>query len=533
MTDFVQVPPQSTGKKVGTEARTEVPFDNLVGALFSAGQIVTGANSSATGTVTGVLTDSATSGSIYLENVTGTFTNNEDLEVLSTPIASVDGSSFNTIEQQKVVITDPGNPARMQKIDRFGATVNTFTDGSPIFSPFGLMMTGQPQTIKDYRFAYNEQASLFYDQETVGATIAYDSDPGVILLTNPTTTGALASRSSHFYHPYIPGTGTCVEMSMVIGDAGKTNVARRWGLFDDDNGVFWELNGTTLSVVIRSDSTGSIVEDSVSQASFSDDKLDGSDSLNFTLDVTAGNIYWVDYQWLGVGRVRFGIVEPNGSRVLVHTFKNANSSADIPYMRTGTLPIRVEQENTGTAGSTSEFRWICASVKHTEQSPINGNNLQSASTGTTLVNFADTDGLVPIIAVRPKTAFNTLTNRGIIRLLSTSYVNIGSLPVIVTVGFTVEGSMTAESFASHGTGSIAEIDTTATALTFVEVMSTQLIAPGEVARFSQFQSDQVHKYETFLEGDGTTQTVIAYAAEVVGTGSADVGITLNWEEILA
>jgi hypothetical protein len=61
--------------------------------------------------------------------------------------------------------------------------------------------------------------------------------------------------------------------------------------------------------------------------------------------------------------VRWGIYS-DGKRIVLHE-ENYGNTISSPYMKSGSLPLRWRQENTGASGSTSEFRVVCATV-HTE-----------------------------------------------------------------------------------------------------------------------------------------------------------------------
>lgn len=530
---YVQLPPQSTGKKLATESRSSIGYDNLTGNLFTFQQIITGATSGATGNVTGVNVLSATSGNVIIEDYTGTFQNNESIEVDGTGVALVNiTSSPQILDKQKIVITDPNNPERMQSIDRFGATVNTFNGGSPIFSPFGLMQVGTPQSIKEYRFAYSGNDTDFWDQEVSGATVNYDGTSGTMILSNPTTSGSLASRTSNFYHPYNPGTGTLAELSVAVGDVGKANVRRRWGYFDDENGCYFQLDGTTFSVVIRSNVSGSVVNTVVNQLNFNKDKLNGSNTIGFDIDVSKPNVYWIDFQWLGAGRVRFGVLEPNGTRLTCHDFEHANTVITAPYMRTATLPIRVEQENTGISGSSSELKWICGVVKHSSSTPIHSKQAFSVSTDGALVG-CDATSDTPVISIRPSQTYLGRVNRGIIRFNSLSYHNDGTAAAVIKIGTSNVGSMTGESFGAVHVGSIAEYDVSATDGTFLVQSAQTLISPGHSETISLQSNKYLHDSELYLGADGTTQDIVMWTARAVGSGNTtNVSVAVNWEEIL-
>lgn len=536
---YVQVPPQGTGKRVATVARTYLKYDNLTGS-FENGDIVTGATSNAFGTISGVITEGfiATEGQLILSHASGTFLNNENLQVLSVTQAVAELADVNhplvELDYQNMVISDPDNPTHQQKIDRFGATINTFTDGSPVFGSFGTMTVGEPQVIKDYRFAYDLQSDLFWDQAVGTGTVTYETTTGVALLTNGTANGDKGSRTTNFYHPYSPGVGHQVELTCRIGDNGKANVRRRWGYFDNDNGVFFEHDGTGLYIVLRSNTSGSPVDSRIAQSDWNIDKLDGTDNIGFTLDISNPNIYWIDLQWLGAGRVRFGIIESTGARIVAHVLEHANMPVGYPYMRTATLPIRMEQENTGVSAGTSEMRFACATVKHSSKSTITGAKMTANST---LKTVTQAGGEVPIFAYRPKTTFNSITNRAIIKGLSTSFANItktGGSPVLFRVRAGTDASLTGEIFASHGTDSVTEVDTTATGVTPASTKElTSFIIAADETQFNQDIADKtLHTFELTLNGDATTQPVFIITAECLTGTDADVLAIVNWEEIL-
>jgi len=532
---FVQVPPQSTGKKVATEERTELYYDNSV-APFLKGQVVTGATSGATGTVTGVQTEgfSAAEGELYLSGVTGTFVNDENLQVDNSTVAIAkieSGFPLTDFALQKVIITDPSNIENNQAIDRFGATLNTFNDGSPQFSPFGTMVTSEPFPSKYFTFQYDNMDSDFYDEINGTASTTRSTTNNVTLLSTGTGATDQITRTSHYYQSYYAGVGNDVLMSLQIGDAGKTNVVRRWGLFDDNNGVFFELDGTTFSVNIRTNTSGSPVDTKILKENFNVDRLDGTDGISFELDVTKGNIYWIDYQWLGTGRIRFGVFEPGGAKLVAHTVEHANLSTVFPYTKTGTFPFRMEQYNTGVAASTSELRCACAVMRH--MSKIIPDGIRQSKT-VTPVTAPTASGEVPIVSIRPKQTFNGEVNRTKFKATSVTGINTGSEPCVLRIRACLDTNLTGESFASHATDSTNEVDTAATAINTAgtKELLTLFVAPGkDFTLENQFASDaESHKWENFLYADGTTQPILTVTCETLSGTSTDIGIGVNWEE---
>ena len=544
-TDSIRVPPDSTGKKILTVERTFIDYDAAnTSQPLTAASTLTGNTSGATALITGFTSGgfAANEGRIFLDDVVGTFADNEPLKVAGIDVATAkfDDLVSNAPESmhiQAVVLTDPDFPSHKQAVDRFGASAMTFTDGSPILSPFGDLMTGSRYIIKDYRFAYNSRDELFGDVELSSATVGYDTNRGVVLLTNPTTTGAQAQRTSHFYHPYLPGIGTELLMTIQMGDAGKANVTRQWGLFDDNNGVFFEIVGTTLNAVIRSDATGSVVEDRVAQSAWSKDKLDGTDDISFTIDITKGNIYQIDYQWLGAGVVVFSVYDSAGQRIKGHVFEHANKEL-LPYMRTGTLPIRVNQENTGTAGSSSEMRFCCASVSHTSTPNLDGR--QFIQLGTTQIANT-TNNERSLLGIRPKLLHNSIENHALIHhrsIVVSSDPNATADTVIRVRTLSVdESNVTSVAFANvHTTESIAQIDTSGTTYgadtaSFSGKEITILPAGGSITFSHGHEDGFLHTGETHNYANGSQQETYI-TAEVIGGGTANVTAVMNWEELI-
>jgi hypothetical protein len=164
-------------------------------------------------------------------------------------------------------------------------------------------------------------------------------------------------RTTNRYHYYQPGVSNLAIMTLANGDVGRFNNVRRWGYFDANNGIFFELNGTTLYAVLRNAG----VDTKVASTSWNQDPLDGTGVSGMDLDITKANFYFIDFAWLGVGEVRFGVLGPKGERNICHIFQNPNNNEGA-YMETGTLPLRWENFNTGITGGTSDLRLICAAV---------------------------------------------------------------------------------------------------------------------------------------------------------------------------
>lgn len=241
---------------------------------------------------------------------------------------------------------------------RIDETGNAITVGGTSADAFGRLRSSMPFTIFDSqnRYAKNE---LFDESKVTGGAVSYLANESSVSMTTTTSSGSKVVRESKRVFSYQPGKSLLIMNTFVMGDA-QANMRCRVGYFSTQNGVFFERNGTTVNMVLRSYVTGSVVDTAVAQANWNGDKLDGTGESGFVLDTTKAQIFWQDFEWLGVGSVRCGFVI-NGKFIVCHTFNHANVIANV-YMTTATLPIRYEIENLDTTASAGSLKQICSTV---------------------------------------------------------------------------------------------------------------------------------------------------------------------------
>lgn len=235
---------------------------------------------------------------------------------------------------------------------------NTITIGGTSVDAFGRARTSAPFTLFDSqnRYAKND---MFSESTATGGAVSYLANESTVEMTTTTSSGSEVVRESKRVFPYQPGKSLLVLNTFVMS-AAQTNLRCRVGYFSTQNGVFFERNNSTLNIVRRSYVTGSVVDTAVAQSSWNGDKLDGTGASGYTLDTTKAQIFWMDFEWLGVGSVRCGFVI-NGQFIVAHTFNHANSLSTV-YMTTAILPVRYEITNTGATASAGSFKQICSTV---------------------------------------------------------------------------------------------------------------------------------------------------------------------------
>jgi hypothetical protein len=299
-------------------------------------------------------------------------------------------------------------------------------DDSPNIDAFGGLRSTSARVLGDYRFQYDgETASLMNEHREGSGTLTSDLSNVQILASVTTTAGDRVVYQTKQYHPYISGTSNKAIMTFKM-DTPKNNVLQSVGLYDDNNGIYFRLNGLVPEMVIRKKG---IDNEIVPQSSWNLDRLDGSmneyNPSGITADFSKCHIFTCDYQWLGVGRVRVGFVI-DGSIHYVHNFNHANNTTE-PYLMQPSLPLRWEIKNTGTSASSSNLKIICGAV-YCEGSDLEVGFSHAISTDgnvTTVSNSTDGQCLLAIklkdtVAGKPNQVFARIKEWAI---LATNDVN--------------------------------------------------------------------------------------------------------------
>ena len=217
---------------------------------------------------------------------------------------------------------------------------------------FGRNRVSEPFTLFDSTLRYTKRTDLWFEKATGSATFSYSVNESALDLGIGTASGNVALRRTKRRFPYQPGKSLMVMQSFVPS-APAAGVKQDIGLFDDDNGVMFRIDGTTAQFVIRSKASGSVVENVVDQDSWNIDTFEG-------LDLTKVQIFISDMEWLGSGRVRVGFVI-DGEIRYCHEFNHANNGTTV-YSTTAILPLSYRVESTAILASGASLKQICSSV---------------------------------------------------------------------------------------------------------------------------------------------------------------------------
>lgn len=273
----------------------------------------------------------------------------------------------------------------------------------------GRLKVAIHQNIYDADFEYGTQPLRWEAFTLSGATITHQPGIGGVKMTVPTTSGAMAIRQSRPYMRYQPGKTMFMATACQMG-AALTNNVTRVGFFDDGNGAFFEQSAATannpfgMAVVIRSDASGTPTD-----TRFTLDQWNGDTRIINTLDFSRIQMFWVEYAWYGAGATRFGFWI-DGEPVIAHQTGWANyvSPAGVPntqpWARTGNLPVRYEQRNSGTIAQANDlFHYGVSVIVEGGQDDQRGFTYSYGMAPATPVR--STGGAVtrwPVLSIRPK-----------------------------------------------------------------------------------------------------------------------------------
>jgi hypothetical protein len=382
---------------------------------------------------------------IYVDVTNGSLTISGSVSISSLPEVEIKNDIDNPIPISKnTTANSSSNP-----IDVTGS-VDATIDGEVSVAgmnpdAFGRQRVSELFTLGDYKHLFAIDPN-FLDSVSNGGTVTFDANQACAILATSSNTNSVAIHQTKFYHHYQPGKSQLIYSSVNFR-APHRNVTKRTGYFDDRDGIYFEQVGSntadgstvssttqTLNWVIRTYVGGSASEVDfvttingtpytykrrVPQTEWNRDRCDGTGGVNnpsgFKIDITKTQLAWIDFQWLGVGRVRCGFVH-NGEMITAHEYYHSNVLPTV-YISNPNLPVRCEILNTGTTPG-GVFDQICSSVMS------EGGYVESGIDWSiyTTARATPTPGQTrfPLVAIRLKNSFQGYPNRLSVRPLSLS-----------------------------------------------------------------------------------------------------------------
>ena len=390
---------------------------------------------------------------------------------------------------------------------------------------FGRLRVSNPQTIFDSKQIFDNGPLFWDDVEASGAgtSSVHSANAARTRIGVSNTTAGKRIRQTFQRFNYQPGKSTLALLTARMG-APTSGINACLGLFDADNGIFFEMNGTVLQVVTRSNVTGTPVDTAITSANVNGDPLDGTGPSGITLDPTQTQIMWIDMEWLGVGRVRTGFVI-DGQFIVFHQFFNTNV-IDVVYMSTPNLPIRYEITNDGTGPATT-MDHICSTVI-TEGGAQDTGILRYDSTGTTNINANSAGTTYALCGIRLKTAYIGATVKLIAQSMIATTSDDYEWTVILnpTLATGITFADVTNSAVQFGVGNVGN-PSTSTVTGGTQMMGGFVTAGSTSGAVTLALDNAIHLGSQI---DGTRDEI--YLCVTPFTANADINGGLTWRELL-
>lgn len=402
-------------------------------------------------------------------------------------------------------------------IDNGGGLSVERIDGGAVSSrdAFGRMRVSDPLTLFDSQLQYND-GSLIYETVTTGTgSTSHNANESSVTMT-VAAGGDSVIRQSKQYVRYKPGKSQLIKLTGVFGATPSSDLIRRVGYYDDDNGLFLQQDSSGASFVRRTKTSGSVVDNVVYQADWNESTFSG-------LDLSKAFLFFIDMEWLGVGQARVGFFQ-NGVPVTAHVF-NQVPELTSPYVGTANLPVRYEISSAAT--ETGTMKQICAAVISEGGFEEELGIPQSRDNGATGKAISTTE--TPILAIRPKATFNSIVNRGTIIPES---VDVFATANSVFRLYYNASVTTAASWTSQSSNSIAEYDVSGTAFssTGAELIDSGFVSSGGGAKSGAADTDVTIRLPLSLDKSGANPTeFVVTMTTLSGTGTGYAAC--RWREI--
>lgn len=401
-----------------------------------------------------------------------------------------------------------------------------FDDG-PIIDAGGRLRTAFPVQTYVSQLTYDTNLTWAEDINGVGASVTYLHEEASARMDIGTADGEYVIRQTYENFHYVPGKSQLITMTGILGEQ-KPNVISRIGQFDDENGLFFQADGSGLSVVRRTFTSGSVINNQVYRSSWNIDKMDGSGPSRINLDTTKVQLFFIDYLWQGVGRIRFGF-NIDGVNYYCHQMVTANIATEV-YMSRAILPLRYEIRNVGVSGSSSSMKQICCSIVSEGGNQLPGREY-STSNGITLRAVTTR---TPILAIRMLPTLKGYPNLKHVNLLSTRSITNGADAFFETAHVFEPSVVVGTWNPVLLNDSCIEVSTDITSVTAqAQHIIDSWYVPANQGSFSGTGSSVVdlisdHTKLTLNPFTQVSNMFVIYATSL--SGSADVGATMDWLE---
>ena len=277
---------------------------------------------------------------------------------------------------------------------------------SPNIDAFGRLRIAAVTNLLDIKHVYDKNP-LQVDEVTAGTATSVFSQEYARVRMSTSSNNDLVIRKTKTHPIYQPGKSQLFEASFSNFQL-ETNVIKRVGGFTTItastynsvfDGFFLESNGLSNTISFQIWRSGTTIFSAATTT------WDTSEFDPVNLDWSNTQLVLIDYQWLGVGRMRFGIAL--SGQTIYFTEHNCSNNESSVYMSSPNQPIRYEIRQVGV-GSGS-FDMICSQVS--TEGALNGLYSTVGVIHSTTATLSSSGTKYPYIGYRLKPLYKSVTSQ--------------------------------------------------------------------------------------------------------------------------
>ena len=252
---------------------------------------------------------------------------------------------------------------------------------------FGRTRVAEARSLFDFKTINLANEILSFDDSQVsgsGTSATFNANLAAILQGVSTLTAGSRVRQTLRRFNYQPGNTHVIYMTVRPSDT-PAGIVKRWGYFDEDNGLFFQTsNNNQVFAVVRSSTTGVPV----------DTLFDITGSLPPGFQVDDLTMWSIEFAWMGATNLRFGLYRGAELNILYQTA----TPMDFVWTSMPNLPLRIEITNDGTGPASTISSSAMTVRSEGATSPI----VQSFSVdrGSDWISITSDGVMHPLIGVR-------------------------------------------------------------------------------------------------------------------------------------
>jgi hypothetical protein len=230
---------------------------------------------------------------------------------------------------------DPSRTVGVSQVDEKSVSVRNLP-----LSPFERMLTSEETVLLSLKpgMGISSLRDVVQTQNGGSVTNPLNTPEYVFDVTGP---GSVATLRTAERCRYMPGLASEVGVGGHLAQQLVDDQALQFGIFDDNDGYFFEILANELYAIVRKDG----VDTRTVRSEFNMDALDGSGPSGVFMNALKGYIWIIRWSWYGYGAVDFSIVSEDDTQeqrtIVLHRY----FSQTRPSMSTPNLPITIRLDS--------------------------------------------------------------------------------------------------------------------------------------------------------------------------------------------